>query len=551
MKRYAIGLVFLLAMSYWAIRPLMGPGYYPMHDDTQVSRVIVMANALKNGQLPVRWVDGLGYGYGYPIFNFYGPLPYYAGGALHMFGVDSVTAAKVMIAAGILAAGVFMYVAAYSLIGLAGALVSSVLYVYAPYHAVQAYVRGSVGELWAYAFLPLVVYGYLARNKRHRARAVIVGALGISGVVLSHTVFGYLLGAVAAIVLILNTFYAVRNREFVADALRTYLMTVIGFGLSAFFWLPAFFEKRYTGVEGFMWDRVNAADHFLCPLQLWSSEWGFGGSAPGCTDGMSFMAGKLHILLFTAGTVLFFMFRTRFRDKPFIPAGIAITVMSVFFMVPQSVWFWQVFPNASYIQYPWRLLTVAALGSSMVSGAVFMLVKAKIPAYVFAAAISTAVVMLNAKWFQPQYTFQTDPLSYESVRDISFRASRVSDEYLPPDLKKPKDASEIPENIIEYRGDARVEYEKITETYIKAQVDAGSPVRLKVNRAYFPGWTFLKDGKVQMPEVVDGLPELTYEPGLHVFEMRFTDTPVRVLGNFLSIITGIIVIIYYGKKTYR
>ncbi|HSA83405.1 MAG TPA: hypothetical protein VLF20_00780, partial [Patescibacteria group bacterium] len=72
-------LLLVLGLSYWAVAPFFLPGFFPMHDDTQVARVFEMHKALIDGQFPVRWVADLGYHYGYPIFNFYAPLAYYIG----------------------------------------------------------------------------------------------------------------------------------------------------------------------------------------------------------------------------------------------------------------------------------------------------------------------------------------------------------------------------------------------------------------------------------------------------------------------------------------
>ena len=93
-----------------------------MHDDAQVARVIVMAHALRHGQFPVRIVADLGYGYGYPIFNFYGPLPYYIGGILHVLGIDSLTATKIMIGIGVVIGSLSMYVLSSSIFGTAYSL---------------------------------------------------------------------------------------------------------------------------------------------------------------------------------------------------------------------------------------------------------------------------------------------------------------------------------------------------------------------------------------------------------------------------------------------
>src|SRR3990170_1206496 len=111
LKEYIfIALIFLL--SYWALKSLFIPGFFPIHDDTQVSRVYEMAKALKDGMFPVRWVADLGYGYGYPIFNFYAPLAYYVGGFFTLLGFYALISTKIMMILGILLSGVFMYLLA-------------------------------------------------------------------------------------------------------------------------------------------------------------------------------------------------------------------------------------------------------------------------------------------------------------------------------------------------------------------------------------------------------------------------------------------------------
>ena len=59
--RYWVGLLISNILLWWAVVPLLGNGYFPMHDDTQVARVISMGNALREYQFPVRLVDGFGY----------------------------------------------------------------------------------------------------------------------------------------------------------------------------------------------------------------------------------------------------------------------------------------------------------------------------------------------------------------------------------------------------------------------------------------------------------------------------------------------------------
>src|SRR5436189_5911868 len=111
MEKYKMywGIFVIIIFSFWAIKPLFMPGFFPMHDDVQVVRVFEMGRALKDGMFPVRWVNDLGYGYGYPIFNFYAPLAYYIGGFFIAFTHDALLATKITMMVGILFAGISMY----------------------------------------------------------------------------------------------------------------------------------------------------------------------------------------------------------------------------------------------------------------------------------------------------------------------------------------------------------------------------------------------------------------------------------------------------------
>ena len=105
---FYIGLLFVLFISILTILPLFRDGFFPIHDDAQIVRVQQMTKALQDGQFPVRWVSDLGYGYGYPIFNFYAPLPYYIGSVFDLIGFSPLTATKIMMGIGMLVAGLTM-----------------------------------------------------------------------------------------------------------------------------------------------------------------------------------------------------------------------------------------------------------------------------------------------------------------------------------------------------------------------------------------------------------------------------------------------------------
>lgn len=544
-------LFFVVCLSLLTIRSLWTDGYFPMHDDTQVARVIAMGRALKEGQFPVRWVSDLGYGYGYPIFNFYGPLPYYAGGVLYALGIPALVATKIMFSAGIILPAVLLYAALVSSVGWQAAVLGSLLYVFAPYHAVQIYVRGAVGEYWILMFWPLIVYGFLGLSqKQKRFGRIVIGGIGVSGAILSHTLLGYVtvLFCVAGVAAYWG--YLLVTKQFDRSlALGSIALVMLGLGLSSFFWIPAVSEMSYTSVAGQVSATADYRDHFVCIGQLWSSLWGFGGSAPGCLDGMSFVLGKLHLMLAALGLVAWRIGR-REKEKDVLLVGLVLTLVSVFFMTKYAQFAWLTLPGFAFLQYPWRFLAVAGFGLSFLGSLSVVSIKKPVLKTVFTALLVSALVVGNTKWFTPQYTYEKDSDAFETASDLRWRASKISDEYLPPDVIRPAEESQAIFDTIRGRDGLAVTGITDTAAHMRMSVETTESASIVLNTAYFPGWKYTVNDRGVLPEVQSGLPVIPVAAGVSVIDARFTDTPVRTAANIVSIVTLLIVggIYYDGKR---
>lgn len=542
--------VVAVVISLGAIRPLLSPGLFPMHDDVQPARVIAMSRALGEGQFPVRWVSDLGYGYGYPIFNFYAPLPYYVGGAVNLATGDVLLATKAMMALGMLLAAVSMYALASLFLPYWGVLVAVVLYMYAPYHGVQLYVRGAVGELWAYGFLPFILAGVvlLVRGKR---QGLFVGAAGLAGLVLSHTIMGYLAAAAyAAAFLGWGVWHSLTKRAKLNKKLLYNLLLIglLGLGLSAFFWLPAIVEMKATNVAGQIGEGATLADHVVCAAQLWQSPWGYGGSIPGCTDGLSFKLGKVHIVLAALGMLLFLKKGRSWKpDVRLIGiVAIALLVASLVLMLPVSASAWSALPMAAFVQYPWRLLLFAAFGLSLMASLIWRALPARPGLY--AAAIVVALALgVNAEAFVPQYLYPASSSDFATPYELRFRASRVSDEYLPPDLVRPTSEDEVVGDTIPEAKTRTVVIEDEAATRGRYAVTTGVAQDVVIRRAYFPGWRYWVDGSEGAVRIEGGLPVVHLAPGTHAIDMLLTDTPVRRVANLISLLSVVFVLYLYAK----
>lgn len=543
MKRMLLALL-LFVISFWSFKPILVNGFFPMHDDTQVGRVVAMGRALRNGQFPVRWVSDLGYGYGYPIFNFYGPLPYYFGGALYAVGLSGLVATKLMIIAGILFAGFSMYLLGSMLFGSVGGLLAATAYVYAPYHGVQLYVRGAVGEYWATIFFPLILYGVVLVLKRRIKTGVLLTAFGYSGVILSHTLLGYVTIFIALISVLAGVVLTKIKHVGYSLLWPNVFAIILALGITSFFWLPAFFEKNYTNVDAQIGNSASYRDHFVCINQLWDSPWGYGGSAKGCEDGMSFKLGKIPLLLTIASFFIVTMSRNvSIRKKYFFILLLLGLSLSVFFTLDASLAVWRIIPNFTYLQYPWRFLAFAIVPLALLSS--FFTVNNNRFRFLGVFAI-LVIVVTHVKFFLPQYVYFKEPADFESDKELHYRVSKISDEYLSKGIKIPQREEEVPKAPLIISGDAQVGTDINTEMYDKFTITTSAPRQIAINKAYFPGWVYYVNGKNTYPVVIDGLPRIEIGEGLTTLELRLQNTPVRLVGNIISALTCISIVTVYG-----
>ena len=312
MKRFLqlVLLVVITSSILVTILPLLNSQYFSMHDRQHVVRLFLLDNALKQGYWYPRWVDGLGFGFGYALFNFYPPLIYYIAEAFRLVGFSYIWSLKLMLMAGFLISFSGMYVlVSSSLKNKLVALAAAQLYLLAQYHAVLVYVRGAFAEFFGYNLLPWVFYGFYLLVKE---KNIYWFAMFFALLILAHPFVAF------SFVLLFIIFYLAyslfNQKDFIVTTIRLILSSLLGLGLSAFFWLPSLFERSSTLVNTVLTKQL--ADyrlHFIYLRQLLNSAWGYGGSIPGPDDGLSFEIGKLHIFLICimVGLVIWCFFKRK------------------------------------------------------------------------------------------------------------------------------------------------------------------------------------------------------------------------------------------------
>lgn len=372
--RSSLPVLFLVLFSLFICSALFKPFWPKSHDGiNHVIRIKDFFHELTAGQIPVRWVDHLDYEYGLPLFTYVYPGPYLLSSVPMALGFSAADSYKIIMLAGYLLGVIGMY-ALFAKKNTLFALAAAVLFGLTPYMLLDVFVRGALAEVVSIGFMPWVLYALGARKHA-------LGAISLCFVLISHNYFGIFF-------LLFLLLYLAWNGLFDQKVGK---MILLGVGLSAFFIIPMILESRYIDSgfgNGYLF---SYQDHFVYPLQLLYSKWGFGYSVPGPGDGMSFQLGFANILII-AGSLLAWV---RAKRRKYLSFLLAAVLGSTFLTLTYSRFIWDKITILHGLTvFPWRLLFVSALLCPLLFYESITRLHKRYPSLAYVATI--ALVMLAA-----------------------------------------------------------------------------------------------------------------------------------------------------------
>lgn len=539
MKKYLF-LIFTLLLIVPAFFSLIKPGFFPIQDDMQVFRLQQMDKCFSDGQIPCRWIPDAGYQYGYPLYNYYSPLVYYIGEAVHSIGFQFIDSIKILFGLGFILAGLSMYVLAKEFFGEWPALISAVLYTYAPYKAQEVYVRGSLNEFWISVFFPLILWAIYKLIKNGNNRYIFWVSFGVGCLFLTHNLLSFLF---IPIIIFWLTYWLIAEKKF-GNWKKILLGFLIGIGFSAFFLLPLLFERQFVHIETLTGGYFDYRQHFVSIKQLLlKNNWGYGSSGLGAGDDLSLSTGIIHWIVGLFAVILSLVnFKKNKKLSILIICFGIIDLLTLFLIHEKSSFIWSLIPILKWMQFPWRFLSISVFLLSFMSAfTVYSFNKMK---YLIGVLIIGLLFILNISFFKPvKWLNISDSEKLSGVLWEKELTSSIFD-YLPIYAKMPPSSKAplLPEILSG----------KVTiENYYKGSnfqtgiliVKSASVIRLPIYD--FPGMKVLLNEKVvdhvnnncDKEEFCLGLITFNVSEGEYYLKVKLTDTPVRAIGNILSIIS--------------
>ncbi|HEY9403318.1 MAG TPA: 6-pyruvoyl-tetrahydropterin synthase-related protein, partial [Pyrinomonadaceae bacterium] len=353
------------------------------------------SSQLSAGDLYPRWLLDMNGGLGSPVFFFYAPLPYYITALLTPFlpgGSYGLAHLGASLSLAVVASGLTAYLWLKVTTGRASAAAAAVIYMLAPYHlGVDVYTRGAFAEVWAFVWMPLVLYFV--------RRLFTAGAgfpFALPGLALSYAALIATHLPTTLIFSLVPPCYAL----FVCaprQRLRSLIFTVggmsLGIGLACVYLLPALTTQEYVSLGDLLpelyhqrWPRLSNLNH-------------------------AELDGRITLAVLTTAAMIACAAVLACRNDNVDAAGddgqrpgkreymfwIVVSLGCLLLMTPMSGFVWRLVKPLQSIQFPWRFNAVLCVAAAaIIADGVRALRRAKpVGAFRLAALVVACVLVIG------------------------------------------------------------------------------------------------------------------------------------------------------------
>jgi hypothetical protein len=513
-------------------------GYESGDFNIHLYRSISFFDSLTEGNLLPSWAGQLNQTYGYPLFIFNYPLPYYLISLLHLLGASYIGSMKLFLALNIFASGIIMYqvMRRHFNNDLAG-FTAAIFYLFAPYHLVDIHFKVVIGEILFFTLLPCGLYflDQFVKVKKTIEPTLYFG-LFFSLLVLSHVTLALFAGILYSLVAILLSFLNQKNAEKILTS--TIIGLIIGGMLSIHIWTTPFIMSKYTIFNQLLSPLVYS----VSLKDLIFSPYRYGFLFQGPNGEIANLVGYSQILV-VIGLILYL---TKNKVKNIIKINLffwlGVFFSLTFLITPFADFFWKEIPLLRNVGNQ-RLLILVALTTSILAGHLPILFPKRhrlIYLFLLVTVVSTSlnwgqrrvVTSINDAYLiknLPRSTINGEAHFYANSKWVKKDSMWFRDQPI--------------NNLIVTKGDGGVKKLNRSSTEHTYIISANSPLNLRENTLYFPGWTVRVNNKiVPVTYQTDALINFSVPKGLSFIEIKYSDILIYKILKIVSEI-GITILI--------
>lgn len=537
-KKDLFSVILLLILAVFLLRNLLQSGIYSSHDsEVHVARLAQFNQAAKDGQFPPRWLASWNFGYGYPTFVYSYSLPYYLGAFLKIFIANFETIFKVLIFLSVSLSGVTFYMFARVLTTPLPALAGSVFYLTAPYRFADVYERGALGEAFVFIFLPLL---FLSPHtlRQNKTFGFLITSLTIFAAITTHALT-FLIFVLPAV------FYSFLIFKGEFKKMKLYIGAIVfGFLLAAFQWLPMVFEQKYIRLDETYFNIFEG--NFITAFQLLRIP----KETINIGTGIQLGSAQILIILITLVYILI-LFLKKKNQNPLVFFFITTVIVAGYLITDLSKEIWKNFRPLQTLLFPWRFLTYTTFTTALLAALLFSGFPKKIPKILIFPLILFLAIFPSRHYLKGSgwHTFPNQ--FYASYVD----QHKLENYYLPRGTTKELERLGLPPISI-IKGEGQVLLTNRKSNLIEAEANLLTGSQVQFHTIYFPGWALYVDDKSfplnhEWPNL-EGLITASVPSGRHRLTLKFQETPLRKIGNLISLGSFLFLfVVFFGKGWLR
>ncbi|HWY80126.1 MAG TPA: hypothetical protein VNW29_07250 [Candidatus Sulfotelmatobacter sp.] len=502
-KKEIIIILFLLLFALPSVLPLAHHGFFLTDDgEWMIIRLSAFYQALHDGQFPVRFLQRLNLGFGYPVAEFLYPGSFYFASFLHIIRFGFVNSIKIVYGVSLIGSGLFTYWWLSRLFSRFPSFIGALFTIYIPYHLYDVYKRGSM-EVFALLWVPFILWQLERKN-------IFWVSVGISLLLLSHNTMALLFLPVLFIYSLLQKIASIRV------LITTFFLGIL---LASFFIIPAVFELPYTI---FSQTPVSNPFSYFSDIQ---------------------MIGYSVLFVLVMIIVLFLLKRKRINKyKATTIFFFIISLCALFLSTSLSSVLWHL-PQARLIQFPFRILSYFVISIAFLAAIIISVFKGK-QQWITGIILFSILGCAALPYSKPASYFDNSE-GYYYTNDAT---TTVHDEYMPLWVKqKPLNRSE--QQIVVLKTIGKVSSVTQTNKSLSFVVNMKRASQVQVNIVYWPGWHVNLDGKSTTLYVNNprGIMTVLVPKGEHRLLFSFGEDALRFFADSVSILAFICLLFFVSR----
>lgn len=481
--------VLLAILVIPAIFYLLWPGFYESDDgEWMVIRFTSFYQELSHFQIPVRFLNRLNNGYGYPVATFLYPGFMYLASIFKILGFGFVASVKSVLVLSIVSGFIGMFLFLTKHFSKISAVVGACLYIYSPYFLWDIYKRGSIGEVLVLGIVPVILYSIDSDQR-------VIASLLTAAVIISHNTLALLFLPFILLYMLITQLSQKVHLKIIL--LRLLIFSISALGVSAFFWVPAITELQFTVFGNTTIS--NFQEYFLSN---------------------QFLVGVINVVILIS-LLIYLIFKRKYSLVLYLM--LCTSLLSLFLSYGISSFLWSSSFLGKLVQFPFRFLSIFTLATAYLGAFLFSKVKEYT---LLLAIICIGFIIVNIFPFISNVQIKEVTDSYYST---NVDTTTVRNEYMP------RWAKTVPQNLpareIEHIDKNTVQVNTIYWPGYSVLVD-GKKVPIDYSNEH-------------------GLMRVATTEPLEKIAVTFQETTLRLMSNIFSLLSlGFTAILLFKKNAY-